>query len=41
MKPPGVKDRWDDCGADSQALILGFNQVREHDESEMPRFPWR
>jgi hypothetical protein len=27
-----VKESWDDCGADTQALILGFDQIRCHDE---------
>jgi hypothetical protein len=27
-------DRWEDCGPDSQAMILGFDQIRDHDEQQ-------
>lgn len=29
-----MKDNWDDCGVHTQALILAYDQVRDHDESE-------
>lgn len=34
IKPPDVKDRWDDNDPWTQAQILAFNQVREHDAAE-------
>ena len=33
VKPPGVKDKWDDCDVCTQSLLIAYNQVREHDES--------
>ena len=32
--PPGVKPAWDDCGVQTQALIVAFDQTRAYDESE-------
>jgi hypothetical protein len=28
----GIKDSWEDCSADAQAHIIGYNQVREKEE---------
>lgn len=32
--PPGVKPKWDDMGKIAQCELLGYNQVREHEEHE-------
>ncbi|MHB9044414.1 MAG: hypothetical protein ACYC35_00590 [Pirellulales bacterium] len=32
--PPNVKPRWDDNGPYTQALIVAFEQLSSHDESE-------
>ena len=32
--PPGVKPTWDDCGVQTQAQIVAFDQTRAYDESE-------
>jgi len=29
-----VKPNWNDCGVHTQALILAYDQVRDHDEAE-------
>jgi len=29
-----VKLNWEDCGVHTQALILAYDQVRDHDEAE-------
>jgi len=29
-----VKPDWDDCGVHTQALILAYDQIRDHDEAE-------
>ncbi len=34
MLPPNVKPDWDENGAQVQALILAFHQIRCHDEDE-------
>ena len=34
MRPPGVPESWDKCGVVTQALVLAFHQVCEHEESE-------
>ena len=33
--PPGVKKRWEDNDAWTQAQILAYDQVTQHDEAEM------
>lgn len=35
VRPPGVKDDWDECSVWTQAKILAYNQVRERDEMEL------
>jgi hypothetical protein len=32
--PPNVKRRWDDNDAWTQAQILAYDQVQDHDENE-------
>jgi hypothetical protein len=32
--PPGVKQEFDDCPVMIQAAIVGFNQIREHEDAE-------
>jgi hypothetical protein len=32
MRPPGVPERWEDAGVMTQAAVLAFNQIVEHDE---------
>jgi hypothetical protein len=32
LRPPGLPDNWDECSSLQQALILGFDQVCEHDD---------
>ena len=34
IRPPGVKASWDECGLETQALIVAFDQTRSYDESE-------
>jgi hypothetical protein len=34
IRPPEVKESWDDCSVCTQALILAFDQVASHDEAE-------
>lgn len=34
IRPPGLKPSWDECGADLQALIMGFAQLHDYDEAE-------
>ena len=34
VRPPGVRPAWDDCGVQTQALIVAFDQTRAFDESE-------
>ena len=29
-----MKSDWNDCGVHTQALILAYDQVRDHDETE-------
>ena len=29
-----MKPNWDDCGVHTQALVLAYDQVRDHDEAE-------
>jgi len=29
-----VKANWEDCGVHTQALILAYDQVRDHDKAE-------
>lgn len=33
--PPGVKPKWEDNDSWTQALLLAYNQVAEHDFLEM------
>lgn len=32
VRPPGVKDRWEDCDVMTQANLLAFSQTYEHDD---------
>jgi hypothetical protein len=32
VRPPGVKETWDDCGVFTQAMILAFDQICSSDE---------
>lgn len=34
VRPPGVKDSWDDCDVVTKANLLAFMQTYEHDEAE-------
>jgi len=34
LKPPDVKDSWDDCNVQAQALLIAYNQIREIEENE-------
>jgi hypothetical protein len=29
-----VKDSWDECSVDTQAQIIAFDQIMQHDENE-------
>lgn len=33
--PPTIKPDWDEMTSDQQALLIAYNQVREHEEVEM------
>ena len=35
IRPPGVKDSWEENGVHTQALILAFDHLCEHDEAEL------
>lgn len=35
VKPPGVKDRWEDCDVQTQARLIAFDQLAGHDETEL------
>ena len=34
IRPPGVKESWEDCGVLAQSMILAFDQIMTHDEDE-------
>jgi len=34
IRPPEVKSAWDDNGVQIQAMILAYDQIRDHDEHE-------
>lgn len=34
VKPPGVKDRWEDCDVQTQARLIAFDQLANHDDVE-------
>jgi hypothetical protein len=34
VKPPGVRDKWEDCDAITQAKLIAFYQTFEHEEME-------
>ena len=34
IRPPGVKESWDDHAVEMQSIILAYDQVASHDESE-------
>ena len=34
MRPPGVKDHWDDLDAWTRAKMLAYNNVRGYEEAE-------
>lgn len=29
IKPPGVKDKWEDCGVLTRARLMAFEQIRD------------
>jgi len=29
-----VETKWDDCNVWAQAMLIGYNQIREHEEME-------
>lgn len=29
-----MKDAWDECGVETQARIIAFDQIMQHDENE-------
>jgi hypothetical protein len=34
IRPPGVKENFDDCDVITKADILAYEQIREHEEAE-------
>lgn len=34
IKPPNVKDNWDDCDVITQSLLIAYNQIRCYEEEE-------
>lgn len=34
VRPPGVKESWDECGLEAQALMIAFEQISSYDELE-------
>ena len=34
MRPPGVKENWDDTDVWTQAMSLAFSQIREREDAE-------
>jgi len=34
VKPPDVKNRWDDNDVQEQAYLLAYNMIRIHEEDE-------
>lgn len=34
IKPPGVKDRWEDMGVEDQAILLSYSQIREDEDAK-------
>lgn len=32
--PPNVKPNWDECGADAQAMMIAYSQLRNYEEIE-------
>jgi hypothetical protein len=35
LRPPGIKENWDDNHVLAQADLIGFEHVRSHDEAEL------
>jgi len=35
MKPPGVRDKFEECSPWIQAMLISFNQIRCYEEMEM------
>jgi hypothetical protein len=35
LLPPGIKKSWDNNTEWHHAMIIGYNQIREHEEMEM------
>lgn len=35
IKPPNVESRWEDNHIWSQATLLAYSQIREHEDAEM------
>jgi hypothetical protein len=33
--PPSVKPSWDDCGVETQAMLLAYSQLRDHEDMEL------
>ncbi len=34
IKPPNVKDSWNDCNVQVQATLIAYNQIRELEEND-------
>lgn len=35
VKPPGVKDTWDECDVETQARLVAFHQLAENDDWDL------
>jgi hypothetical protein len=34
VKPPGVKETWDDCNLDTKSNLLAYSQIRSIEDTE-------
>lgn len=34
IRPPNVKDNWDDCNVITQSELLAYSQIREYEDEE-------
>lgn len=35
IRPPGVKDTWEETDVDTQAMILSMSQIKDYEEAQM------
>ena len=38
IRPPGVKENWDDCSVEIQAAVIAYNQIRAREDLESHGF---